>query len=251
MPKVRSGKSEFYCPDNVAFSMLKVVLPHHRSWIPRCTNNRFRTLVITIFSATLLLMAPVVLALEELGSIDIAEPMDGPGTRALGWQWHYVDQDGNMGFMEKVASGADSRGNELASYVRTDGCEWTRQVKGLAPAIEWKNCPSTGKAKVDFVSGTIWPLMVGNSFSYSVKGQSSLLARAWGTRRKCTVTDTVRVRIVSGDYDTYKVVCNERFGTRTWWFAPKVGTAIAYLHKPSRGEMILQEYTHIKTGELQ
>jgi len=43
------------------------------------------------------------------------------------------------------------------------------------------------------------------------------------------VTDIVKIDIVSGVYDTFKVVCKERWGTRTWWLAPSVGTAVAYL----------------------
>lgn len=230
-------------------SMLSLVSSSHDNR-PIHNSPIFRSIAVrSILTAMLVFTMLPAQALEELGAVNITQPINGPGLRAVGWQWHYIDQDGNPGFMEKVASGTDSAGNELASYIRSDGCEWTRQVRGLAPALEWKNCPSTGKAKVEFNKGTIWPLQPGNSFSYSVKGQSSLLARAWGTSRSCTVTETVRVRIVSGEYNTYKVVCKERFGTRIWWFSPEVGTAIAYQHKPKRGAMILQEYTHIKTIE--
>lgn len=205
----------------------------------------FRMLSVTM----LLVSSGAALALEELGPVSLPETLDGPGFRAIGWQWHYIDQNGKPGYMEKVASRTDEDGNELASYVRSDGCQWTRQVKGLAPATEWKNCPSSGKASVEYTGGTIWPLRVGNKFSYSVKGQSSLFAKVWGTSRQCTVTSAVRVRIISGEFDTFKVVCKERFGTRTWWLSPAIGTAVAYRHKPKRGAMVLQEYTHIEIGE--
>jgi len=187
-------------------------------------------------------------ALEELGKPESIAPLTGPGFRAIGWQWHYIDQDGNPGYMEKVASSTDSKGNELASYKRTDGCQWTRQVRGLAPAIKWKNCPSSGTAAVEFAGGNIWPLRTGNKFSYYIRGTSSLLASAWKTSRTCTVTDTVRIRIISGEFDTYKVACKERFGTRTWWLSPAIGTAVAYQHKPKRGQMVLQEFTRIEPG---
>jgi len=187
-------------------------------------------------------------AFDVLGPVEIKKPMDGPGFRAVGWKWHYIDQNGMAGHMEKVASNSDKNGNELASYERTDGCHWTRLVRGFAPAVKWTNCPSTGKATVNFESGTIWPLQLGNSFVYKVGGASNLLARAWKTKRQCTVTATERIRIVSGEYDAYKLVCEERFGTRTWWLSPEVGTAVVYEHKPKRGDYIRQEYVRIEQG---
>ena len=83
---------------------------------------------------------------------------------------------------------------------------------------------------------------------YGVRGNSSLFARAWKTKRRCEVTNTERIRIVSGEYDTYKLVCKERFGTRTWWLSPKVGTAVVYEHRPRRGAMIRQEFTRIENS---
>ena len=62
------------------------------------------------------------------------------------------------------------------------------------------------------------------------------------------MTNTERIRIVSGEYDTYKLVCKERFGTRTWWLSPKVGTAVVYEHRPRRGAMIRQEFTRIENS---
>jgi len=190
-------------------------------------------------------------ALEVLGAVHITEPLNGPGFRSVGWQWHYIDQDGKAGYMEKVASSVDNSGKELASYRRTDGCNWTREVRGFAPAIKWSNCPSSGTSTVSFEGGAIWPLKIDNSFTYKVRGASSLLARAWSTKRRCNVTNTERIRTVSGEYDTYKLVCKERFGTRTWWLSPEVGTAVVYEHRPKRGAMVRQEYTRIVIGASQ
>jgi len=208
-------------------------------------------IIMAICIILLLLISNFTTALEELGPVEIIEPLDGPGFRAVGWQWHYIDQNGDAGRMTKIASSTDNAGNELASYERSDGCQWTRPVRGFAPALQWSNCPSTGKAGVTFTEGNIWPLRIGNTFTYKVRGSSNLLARAWGTRRQCNVTSAVRIKIVSGEYDTYKVVCKERFGTRTWWLSPAVGTAVAYQHQPRRGDLILQEFTHIESGSAE
>ena len=132
----------------------------------RLNQNEFkflRLLGLSILFLCVLVISNRALAIEILGPVDIDEPLDGPGFRAVGWQWHYIDQDGKPGYMEKVSSDVDKSGNELASYTRTDGCQWTRMVRGFAPAGQWSKCPSTGSSTVTFEEGDIWPLKVGNS----------------------------------------------------------------------------------------
>jgi hypothetical protein len=180
-------------------------------------------------------------ALEELDRIEYLASIPGPDQRNIGWEWHYIDQKGEPGFMRKVAATATT-----ASYTRTDGCEWTRPILGFAPATVWSRCPSTGKSAIRFLGGNIWPIKVGNKFNYSIKGISSLFGSAWGSERECEVKYSVRVRIVSGEYDTHKLVCEERWGTRSWWLALSVGTAVAYQQKTFQGKLILQEMTRIK-----
>ena len=132
-----------------------------------------------------------------------------------------------------------------ASYSRTDGCQWTRATRGFAPAVAWDNCPSSGKASVELASGVIWPLKVGNKFKYKIKGVSSFFGSTWHGKRDCEVTKSVRIKTVSGIHDTFKVECQERWGTRTWWLSPDVGTAVAYQQKTSRNGLVLQEMTKI------
>jgi len=55
---------------------------------------------------------------------------------------------------------------------------------------------------------------------------------------------SLRIRTVSGEYDVHKVHCKERWGTRTWWLSPQVGTAVAYRQVTKREEL-LQEMTRI------
>ncbi len=179
-------------------------------------------------------------ALEELEPLENLPPMAGPDTRAIGWQWHYIDEKGEPGFMEKVA-GNDS----VASYERTDGCTWTRSTSGFAPATKWSNCPSTGTSSVDKLSDSLWPLKVGNSIEYRIQGTSSLLSRAWSSKRNCKVVKAVKIKTVSGIHDTFKVICEERWGTRTWWLSPTVGTAVAYEQETRRNGYLRQEMIKI------
>lgn len=193
-----------------------------------------------ILPLVLYLLAGNAFALTELESITELPPMPGPDSRRIGWEWHFIDQNGKAGHMRKIA-GDDKQ----ASYERTDGCQWTRSTSGFAPAIKWSNCPSTGSSSVNILKNSLWPLQIGNSITYKVSGNSSLIGRAWSSRRSCKVNGMVKISIVSGEYDTYKVICEERWGTRTWWLAPEVGTAVAYQQKTKRGKLIRQEMTKI------
>jgi hypothetical protein len=212
----------------------------------KTSENPRRSLIAPILPRYLLIIClPVMVvgqvhALEELERIDQLTPMPGPDQRNIGWEWHYIDQNGKRGFMRKVAATEST-----ASYSRSDGCQWTRDTRGFAPATVWSDCPSSGKAKVDFADGDIWPLKVGNKFSYHMQGSSSFLSFKWSGKRNCEVSYSVRVRTVSGEFDSFKVVCHERWGTRSWWLSPEVGTAVAYQQETSRDDKILQEMTRI------
>ncbi len=179
-------------------------------------------------------------ALEQIKEISHLDPMSGPDHRNIGWEWHFIDQDKKPGMMRKTAGN-----HEVASYLRTDGCEWTRSTEGFAPATKWENCPSKGVSTVELISGEIWPLKVGNRFVYTVQGSSSLFGKAWKSKRSCKVDSQWQIEIVSGKYETFKVICKERWGKRTWWLSPEVGTAVAYKQTNIRGGLLLQEMTRI------
>ncbi len=179
-------------------------------------------------------------ALEELERIELLEPMPGPDKRNIGWEWHYIDQNGKAGYMRKIGGTAST-----ASYSRTDGCKWTRAIRGFAPALVWSDCPSSGNAEVEFNGGDIWPIKVGNKFSYRMQGSSSFIGFKWSGERNCEITYSVRVKTVAGEFDSFKLVCQERWGTRTWWLSPEVGTAVAYQQETGKDELILQEMTKI------
>jgi hypothetical protein len=165
--------------------------------------------------------------------------MPGPDKRNIGWEWHYLNQNGKAGYMRKIGSTETT-----ASYSRTDGCKWTRHIRGFAPALIWSDCPSSGKAEVEFISGDIWPVKVGNKFSDQMQGTSSFLSFKWSGKRNCEITYSVRVKTVAGEFDSFKLVCHERWATRTWWLSPEVGTAVAY-QQETNDKLILQEMTKI------
>ena len=196
-----------------------------------------------IFFLMALLCLPSI-AFEEL-------PLEGElqempkDIRSVGWQWHYVDQNGQAGYMEKISETTTTN-----TYRRTDGCHWTRSNTGFAPALEWHNCPSSGTSEYRFSGEGVWPLQVGAQFSYIGTGESTLSDRTWKIERKCEVVGTTSIRTVAGVFDTYKVQCKDRWSKRTWWLAPTVGTAVRYSQSNLLGEQSTQEMTHIVSPTL-
>ena len=177
---------------------------------------------------------------EELGEIGSAIPVLNMDERKVGWEWHFVDEDGNPGFMKKTADTATT-----ASYWRSDGCTWTRMKSGFAPALEWENCPSSGTSAYELYGDPIWPLKVGNKFGYKGSGASKSKKKAKKFNRKCEVLSQQRLKTVLGEFDSYKVRCKDRWITRYWWLSPEVGTAVLYRQKNFIGGLLHEEMTSI------
>ena len=126
----------------------------------------------------------------------------------------------------------------------SDGCTWTRSRGFYAPSTEWTNCKSRdGKATVE-LKWPVFPFHVGKTWAYNVD------AGRWRTSRECKVVDTASVRIVSGEYDTFKIVCNDKWNTRTRYYAPKLGGTVYYeRHHRKKGQRTKYELIKIVLPE--
>lgn len=121
----------------------------------------------------------------------------------------------------------------------SDGCTWTRPKGFYAPSIEWANCGGgDGSASVS-LSGEIFPLQVGKSWSYEVDGGN------WRTSRDCEVEDTARVNTAIGENDTFKIVCTDKWNTRTRYYSPKLGTSV-FLERNRRTKAQRIHYEFLK-----
>ena len=60
---------------------------------------------------------------------------------------------------------------------------------------------------------------------YEVSGTSSD-GQSWSGVRRCRVQDEVRLKTVSGEHDTYKVVCYDPWTIRIWHVSPKLGESV-------------------------
>ncbi len=193
-----------------------------------------------VFSLLLLTWLDPCFGYKEIAKLDWLAPMPGPDQRKVGWEWHYLDSEGNNGLMRKTGDTASS-----ASYWRSDGCTWTRKKTGFAPAISWSNCPSSGQSTSSFNGDPIWPLKLGSRFRYVGTGSSTLSKRQRKFNRKCRVKKRVKLKTVAGEFDTFKVVCKDRWITRTWWMSPLIGTAVAYKQRNLIGDGYSHEMTRI------
>ena len=122
-------------------SLPATVITHKSFLLPRLFQ-----LAVVLLSAVPLLQPA--LALDELATIDPLAPMDGPGERNIGWQWHYVDSDGKPGYMEKVA------GDETtASYERTDALQMDTARKRLCASEHMVGLPEYRQSRCQFFRG--------------------------------------------------------------------------------------------------
>ena len=76
------------------------------------------------------------------------------------------------------------------------------------------------------VKGALFPLEVGNKMSFNVVGKSTNWPDGWKEKRTCKVTAQERVTVEAGDFDAFKVVCNDEWRTRTWYFSPSVNDIV-------------------------
>ncbi len=107
------------------------------------------------------------------------------------------------------------------SWKASDGCEWTAPAIYRAPSTSWENCEGrSGTATVRHESGSPWPMSVGTEWSFEHSGDS------WQTDRDCEVEGTARVKVTHGEFDTFKIVCTDKWRTRTSYYAPSVGRSV-------------------------
>ena len=85
-------------------------------------------------------------------------------------------------------------------------------------------------------TAVLWPLSVGKAERFSTEGRTitkdSGYTSTYSQRWSCEVAGTEHVRVLAGEFDTYRVEC-KRYSTRgkwwqnrTWYYAPEIGTYV-------------------------
>ncbi len=186
--------------------------------------NTTRKIALVLFSSLLCGTASAAFEVVATG-IDLA-PAPEPSERPIGYVWKAL-KNGSPHETRLIESTADTE-----TWEDSNGCRWTRPKKPMAPSTTWDNCGGrSGTATVTDQGGTVFPMKVGNAWSYEVDGGR------WRTDRDCEVEDAVRVRIALGEYDSFKVICTDRWRTRTYYYAPALEKSVYFenVHR-TRGE---------------
>lgn len=97
------------------------------------------------------------------------------------------------------------------------GCEFVFFKDNAAPGPEWKNCSgSSGTQTSKLKSGGLFPLAVGNRESWEYSGTNTK-GNSWSSVRNCEVADTASVTVPAGTFDTYHVICEDKWWKREWF----------------------------------
>ncbi len=139
---------------------------------------------------------------------------------AVGSQWLGLRNDKNV-----EVTLIDAKGDDR-SFQGSWGCSWTKSANPFAPTTKFANCSgNTGTQTITKVEGSLWPLEVGKTQNWSLTG-SNQSGDNWRTTRRCKVESAERVAVGTGQYDTFKVVCQDSWRTRTWFYAPEVQSVV-------------------------
>ncbi len=174
----------------------------------------------------LFLFASSTFALEEGPVSQLLGPTSKPPLNKVGYEWHAI-RNGKP-YVAKTVAVTDG----TYTVEGSNGCSYTSSAP-FAPSLEWSKCTgSTGTQEIRKTKGSAWPMQVKNKFSFTYSGRNKK-GSSWRDTRRCKVKDQVRVTVPAGEFDTYKVVCVDKWNTRTWWFAPELdgGTTVAFKRK--------------------
>jgi hypothetical protein len=147
------------------------------------------------------------------------EPMPRPVSLPTELKW-----TGSDPAVEQLISTA----NGMATWKQVEGseagCTWTNDG-WFAPASQWSDCDGSGSATAK-KEGDIWPLEVGKTESYEVKGQDG--SDSWQTTRTCIVKAAVLVTVGERELPAYEVACEDKWRVRTWYISPELQRAVRY-----------------------
>ena len=164
---------------------------------------------------------------EELGEVSL-EPMEKPSALPFlsGTEVHWLKEG-----EEAITYYYESVDADMVTVRRSDGCIWTSMTYMFAPTLKWSNCYGTsvdGTQEIIETKGSPWPLSDRTEFQYTFTGKYSNDLGQWQSTRTCKVDKPVRVKVPAGEYDTFKLVCENDWNKRTYWISPELGYPVAF-----------------------
>ena len=106
------------------------------------------------------------------------------------------------------------------------GCTLTRPHEETTQWTKGENCRTDFETDLER-EGQVWPLTVGNAWSYKYSGGDSR-GNSWSGSMTCQVKGQERVEVPLGAFDTFHVMCDTTNIRREWWMSPKLGVAVRF-----------------------
>jgi hypothetical protein len=191
-----------------------------------------KTVLFVLLTSILSFFLVPVSAFEELDEVSL-KPMAKPSPLPIvaGDKWYWLksgffntDKKDHIIYYESV--------NETNHSAReSNGCSWTRMTGKFAPTLEWYDCyqDRSGAQEIINTMGNPWPLSENTEFQYEFTGKwDDGFGAKWHQTRKCKVDKQVRVNVPAGEFDTYKLICEDPSLKWTYWISPKLGHRVAY-----------------------
>lgn len=151
---------------------------------------------------------------------------------------------------EEVIRTYTAKDENTLSAELSGGCKFTdpifpNSLIELTPSLNWENCGGgTGKGKATVkAKGELFPLAKGNKIVFDVQGESSN-GDKWKNQRSCKVKGKYRVNTLSGDHDTWKIVCKHKRFKQTIYYSPELGQSVVFdkKHYTNRKGSYIREY---------
>ena len=138
-------------------------------------------------------------------------------------------------------------GNKVTIQV-DNGCNSTFTSDGFNLWTRWENCGgNTGSSRFERPGG-IFPLEVGKKETYKTRGKNDK-GHTWSSTWTCRVTETANVTVPAGNFDTYRVVCKDKWRRKDYYFAPELGSNVIISQSPigsSRARAYRQELVKLE-----
>jgi len=114
---------------------------------------------------------------------------------------------------------------ERVEWSLASGARWTTVTGIMFNTSDWGGTAGYGSGQQRFgsMSGSLFPMRVGNVLHYTAHGESTRSSDRWTQRWSCTVPAEERIRVIAGTFDTYRVICYRAGQLRTYYYAPELG----------------------------
>lgn len=138
---------------------------------------------------------------------------------------------------------------ERVTWRRRTGGTFVRYRNLALPKLTWDTPERAGTAQVSAAADALWPLEVGQTAAFAETiestGKMDRRERSYARGQRCWVDGTENLTVPAGNYDTYRIVCEQsgpswspraRNQRQTWYYAPVLGHYVMELKEGDRDD---------------